>query len=422
MSKESVQTRTPAYAWVILLVTFLASFSVPMNQFKVPPITPVLMQAFGFDVTTFGWLMTAFTVMGIVTAFPAAAIVNKFGNKKVTLAAVGCVIVGSVIGTFSAGNAAVMLFSRFVEGIGFGIFGIVAPAILVEWFPKKRLGLAVGVWSMWMPLGSTVMLNLAPALCGSGNWQAVWWAGTIFAVIAFVLFAVFYKHPTAEQVHMAGNDVHVKESSSAGEKAKIPRVAIVAMCIIGFAFMLDNITKNGSFNTYYPTFLQQVKGMDMGQAGLVTSVTTVLGALASPISGMVSDKLHDRKWMVVISTAMLFVSFIWAFAWETPMGMWAVVVIAGVFSSVLATVAVAAVPEIMGSSQKGQNFGLAIFSFANGVGSAIGSVALGYIVPVLGWATGSRVLFLPIIALALVLLIVAKWDNREAFSELNGIE
>lgn len=415
--------KTPPYAWVILLVTFLASFAVPMNQFKVPPIAPVLMGVFGFDVSTFGWTMTAFTVMGIITAFPAAAIVNKLGNKRVVLIAVGAVIVGSLIGTFSNGNAVVLLASRFVEGIGFGIFGIVAPAILVEWFPKSRLGLAVGVWSMWMPLGSTVMLNLAPALCGEGNWQAVWWAGTLFAAIAFVLFAVLYRHPTPDEVKMAGNDLVAKDGAGAeGRRLKIPREAIIAMCIIGFAFMLDNITKNGSFNTYYSTFLQDAKGMSMAEAGFVTSVTTLLGAIASPISGLISDKLHNRKWMVVIATAMLFIAFIWAFAWETTAGLWFVVIVAGVFSSVLATVAVAAVPEIMGPSQEGQNFGLAVFAFANGIGAAIGSVALGYLVPVMGWATGSRVLFLPIIAVALVLLIVAKWDNRAAFAKLNGLE
>lgn len=30
--------KTPPYAWVILIVVFLASCSVPINMFKVPPI------------------------------------------------------------------------------------------------------------------------------------------------------------------------------------------------------------------------------------------------------------------------------------------------------------------------------------------------------------------------------------------------
>ena len=68
--------KTPPYAWVILIVVFLASCSVPINMFKVPPIAPVLMQAFGLDVSTFGWLMTSFTAVSIILAFPAAGIVN----------------------------------------------------------------------------------------------------------------------------------------------------------------------------------------------------------------------------------------------------------------------------------------------------------------------------------------------------------
>ncbi len=418
-TEEKGKTETPRYAWVILAVVFFASLVVPINMFKVPSIAPVLMQTFGMDVTTFGWLMTSATVMSIVLAFPAAGIVNKLGIKRVIMIALIAEAAGSLIGTFSMGNAAIMLFSRFVEGIGMGIFGVAAPSALGAWFPKRRLGLAVGVWSMWMPLGSTIMLNVAPALCGEGNWQAVWWAGTIYTVVLAVLFAVLYKSPTAEQVKMAGNDENVAAGPASAAQVKIPRVAIVSIVLIGFAFLLDNITKNGSFNTYYPTFLMDAKGMDAATAALVTSVTTFLGAAASPVSGWISDKLGNRKWLVVIGTAMLFIAFIWAFSWTTTFGLWAVVIIAGIFSSVLATVVVAAVPEIMGPSVKAQNLGLAVLACANGIGAAIGGVALGYLVPDFGWSTASRMLFLPILGVALVLLIAAKWNNHKAFEEAN---
>lgn len=414
--------KTPPYAWVILIVVFLASCSVPINMFKVPPIAPVLMQAFGLDVSTFGWLMTSFTVVSIILAFPAAGIVNKFGIKRVMIVALASVTIGSLIGTFSNGNAAVLLFSRFIEGIGMGVFGVSAPSALTAWFPKRRLGLAIGVWSMWMPLGSTVMLNLAPALCGDSNWQSVWWAGTIYTVIVLLMVIFLYHAPNAEQIKMAGNDDSISAAKAAQLNVRIPKVAIVSICLIGVAFLLDNITKNGSFNTYYPTFLMEAKGMDMAAAGLITSVTTFLGAAASPLSGFISDKLGDRKWMVVVGTVMLFVAFIWAFSWTTDLGLWFVVIVAGVFSSVLATVVVAAVPDIMGPSVRGQNLGLAVLACANGIGSAIGGVALGYLVPVFGWSTGSHILFLPILAVATVMLIVAKWNNRAAFDKLNAAQ
>lgn len=406
-------TKTPRFAWVILAIVFLASCAVPFNMFKVPPVAPVLMGAFGLDVTTFGWLMTAFTVVSIVLAFPAAGIVNKIGIKNVTMLALASMVVGSLIGTFSDGNPAILLFSRFVEGLGMGFFGVVAPGALTAWFPKKRLGLAIGVWSMWMPLGSTVMLNLAPALCGDGNWQAVWWAGTIYTVVVLVLFALFFRMPTGEELAISGNNLQAPESKQ-GAGITVPKVVVASLVLVGIAFMLDNITKNGSFNTYYPTFLMEVKGMDPMAAGFVTSITTFLGAAASPVSGAISDKIGDRKWMVAIATGMLFVAFIWAFAWEGELGLWFVVIVAGVFSSVLATVALAAVPEFCGNNPKLQNWGLATFACTNGIGAAIGGVALGWMVPSFGWALGSRILFLPILAVAFILIVVAKWDNRAA--------
>lgn len=248
------------------------------------------MQAFGLDVSTFGWLMTSFTVVSIILAFPAAGIVNKFGIKRVMIVALASVTMGSLIGTFSNGNAAVLLFSRFIEGIGMGVFGVSAPSALTAWFPKRRLGLAIGVWSMWMPLGSTVMLNLAPALCGDSNWQAVWWAGTIYTVIVLLMVVFLYHSPNAEQVRMAGNDDSISAEQTKQLNVRIPKIAIISICLIGVAFLLDNITKNGSFNTYYPTFLMEAKGMDMTAAGLITSVTTFLGAAGIPSLG-----LHFRQ-------------------------------------------------------------------------------------------------------------------------------
>ena len=46
------------YAWVILAVVYLASVAAPLNQFKVPPIMPVLMQELGIDLAGAGSLMS----------------------------------------------------------------------------------------------------------------------------------------------------------------------------------------------------------------------------------------------------------------------------------------------------------------------------------------------------------------------------
>jgi len=50
----------------------------------------------------------------------------------------------------------------------------------------------MGIWSAWVPIGSTLMLILAPLSQGM-NWQAVWWFGCLYALVVMALFLVFVK-------------------------------------------------------------------------------------------------------------------------------------------------------------------------------------------------------------------------------------
>ena len=41
-SKQDLKTTVPVYAWVILGVALFAGVAAPLNQFKVPPVMPLL--------------------------------------------------------------------------------------------------------------------------------------------------------------------------------------------------------------------------------------------------------------------------------------------------------------------------------------------------------------------------------------------
>ena len=61
--------------------------------------------------------------------------------------------------------------------MGIGLIGVIAPATIAMWFPLARQGVPMGIWATWVPVGSVLMYNLAPALAAARGWQAVWWLG-----------------------------------------------------------------------------------------------------------------------------------------------------------------------------------------------------------------------------------------------------
>ena len=64
--RKTGTTRAAPYAWVILLVVFLASVAAPLNQNKVPPLMPVMMEAFQLSLVQAGLLMSVFAITGFM--------------------------------------------------------------------------------------------------------------------------------------------------------------------------------------------------------------------------------------------------------------------------------------------------------------------------------------------------------------------
>ena len=98
------------YAWVILAVVYLASVVAPFNQFKVPPIMPVLMDEFKINLAQAGALMSLIAVTGLLLALPAGISLQRSGPKITVVAALGSMALGAVLGALS-GSIAVLLTS-----------------------------------------------------------------------------------------------------------------------------------------------------------------------------------------------------------------------------------------------------------------------------------------------------------------------
>lgn len=98
MTQQHINPDTPnrasssvaPYAWVILFVVFLASVAAPLNMAKVPPLMPVLRDAFTLNLGQGGALMSVFAITGLILALPTGFIMQRFGPKTTRLIAMAC--------------------------------------------------------------------------------------------------------------------------------------------------------------------------------------------------------------------------------------------------------------------------------------------------------------------------------------------
>lgn len=383
----------PGYAWTILGVVFLASVAAPLNQYKVPPMMPVLMETFHVSLTMAGMMMSIFAVTGLILAIPAGIILQKLGSKTTGLIAIGFLVIGAIMGAFST-SAGLMLTSRMIEGVGMGLITVVAPAMIAIWFPAENQGTPMGIWATWVPTGSIIMYNLAPTLGSAMGWQAVWWFGAGFAVVALALFWAFVKMPPAQPDESRKTDPAASAQPALSEGLTNRNIWMLAFTFASFLVITVSLT------SFLPVFLSTERGHNLTSASSVVSISMFLTLVGCPFYGWLSDRIGSRKRLMLAAYIVLIVILPFTFmisGWMIPVFM----VLLGMISGIVPTMTFASVPEVMGNPQLA-GIGMAAAAFGQNLGMFAGPVIFGTLVEMHGWVTASYLL----IPFALIGLIV----------------
>jgi nitrate/nitrite transporter NarK len=376
------------YAWVILIVVYFAGVVAPFNQFKVPPIMPLLMIGFHLDLTQAGLLMSIMAAIGLLLAIPASLILQRFGPKNTILVALGFLACGAPLGAL-AGDYGVLLGSRILEGIGLGLIGVAAPATISMWFPPEKRGTPMGIWATWVPVGTVAVFNLAPALAASLGWQAVWWVGASYALLMMVLVGLLISKPPVLEEQKTQNQPSINLWEAFSNRN---------IWLLAIAFTCMNVVMV-SINTYYPTFLKEQRGYTLGQAASIASIMTFLKLVSSPSAGWLSDRLGSRR--VLFSIPFLIIAFLLLFPFEVSgWGIVAVMSVLGLFMGVIPAATFAAAPDIMGNPQLA-GLGMAVVLVGQNVGQLVGPILFGQLVQSVGWSLAGY-LIIPICILGFV--------------------
>jgi len=371
--EAAASVETPRYAWIVLFALYLATLSAPLNMFKLPPVMTTIVEAFNLTPSAQGDLMSIFSVMGFVLAIPAGFILKRFGIKLTILFSVGTVAVGTALGAIAA-SSQMLYVGRFIEGIGMGLVMVSAPLAISIWFPAHNRALPTGLWASSVGVGNVVTLIAAPSMAVKYGWQSVWWAGAAFAALAFVLFAILFRMPRPEEMPEA------PAPPSAGNEAPpslFRGMSNINYWLIGIGFGVYNLVVM-AMCTFLPTFLELKHGYlrtyDQGlfmNASFVTAFIMLASIFSAPGGGYISDKLGSRKTVVLVSYAVMTLTFLVPFSlapgWQIPVYM----LIFGLFGGPIAPILLAAVPEV---SKKPQliGIGMACSALCQNLGMYIG--------------------------------------------------
>jgi len=390
------------YPWIILVVVFFASIAAPLNQSKVPPIMPFLIESFQINLSSAGMLMSVFAITGVFLALPSGYFLQRLGLKTTGLIALGSLIIGAIIGA-NALSSSILIISRVIEGIGMGFMTVLAPATITLWFPPEKRGLPMGIWATWVPVGTLIMLILAPKLAESNGWEFVWWISAAFSFVMFIIYAVFISAPEESDNWTNKNVSPTQLSMNTNNWNGIKNRDVWLMAMIFMLFTFNGL----GWSSFYPTFLTNEHGFSLSQASLTFSLSTVMSIVSCLIAGVVSDRIGSRRLIFTLPAIPLAIFPTLLYLAD---GIWIpfLLVFYGLFVGAIPTAIFSAVPEVMGNP-KSAGLGLAIITLGQNLGFVLGPAVFGLLVSKLNWTLASLCL-IPV--MLLVLFIGSKVDVK----------
>ena len=294
------------YGWVMVGVTFLAAL-ISAGTVGAPGVFIVPLQK------EFGWstaqissaLSIRFVLFGLMAPF-AAALLNRYGLRNVTLAAQTIVVSALVASLAMTQVWQLMLLWGVVIGIGTGMTALVLGAtIAARWFAARR-GLVVGIMTASVATGQLVFLPLLASLTERLGWRlALSFICVMLGVSALAVALVMRDRPA---------DVGLRPFGDDGSKPlATPPVSTAPVWAAALGTLRD-ASRSGVFWILFATFficgastngLVQVHlipmcldfGIPQVQAASLLAAMGVFDFFGTIVSGWLSDR-YDNRWLL----------------------------------------------------------------------------------------------------------------------------
>ena len=169
----------PAFFILIALIGGLAIFSSTLSK---TPVLPLFALALHASPSEIGWIVMASTLPGILISFPAGALSDYLGKRRLLLAAL-VIFASAPFLYLVVSNAWQLMAVRFYHGFATAIFGTVVTAAIAARYTADRAA-KLSIYSSITIVGRSLAPFLGGFLISLASFQAVYIACAISGVLA----------------------------------------------------------------------------------------------------------------------------------------------------------------------------------------------------------------------------------------------
>jgi len=333
----------------VLLVAIAGTFMMILDQTIMNIALPHIMAVFNETTDRAQLVISAYLMASAITTPAAAFLAARFGIKKVYLLSQAGFLLGSIFCGMSW-NTNSLIFFRIIQGLCGGLLGPLAMTLLFLNVPPEDRGTAMGIFGIPMMLGPAIGPTLGGYLVTYWDWRwcfyinvpivlvaimlgYMWIEDTViskttfdiwgFALAAIGFSCLLYALSYAPTWHW--DDWRIITLLIVGSictltwivvelRSKQPMLDLHIFKNTGFSLAtgVNFVTTIGLFSVIFllPMFLQNLRGLNAMETGLMM-LPAVFGSMISmPVSGRLYDKIGP-KLPVVIGLALTAVTTLW---------------------------------------------------------------------------------------------------------------
>lgn len=280
-----------ASPWPRVLLLYATGLVAAAQLGKLSSLAPLLVADLGLRLTTMAWTISLLELGGAVGGALAGALAQRWGLvRALRWGVVALALAGA--GQALAGSAVGLIGWRLLEAGGYLAVIVTAPVLLARQAAAagvRTQGLALTLWSTFVPVGLACGAAGAAALAQAGHWR---WAPAAGAVLAALVAAWLWRVPLRDEPPV-----------TATATADAPAAASQAAWALALGFGLYALFAIGML-ALLPLLLVQQVGLGPAAAGAWTGVISASGLLGSLLAALLVRRGVAARWPLLLGLAM----------------------------------------------------------------------------------------------------------------------
>ncbi|NEC68544.1 MFS transporter [Streptomyces sp. SID9727] len=315
-------------AWIVAAVTFVTIIGGAAVNALPGLLFDPLQDDFGWSRGEIGFAVSIDMALYGVTAPFAAALMDRFGIRRVVAVALSAIAAGALASVWMTAAWQLMLYWGVLVGLGTGSMALAFSATVTHrWFTTRR-GLVTGVLTAAGASGQLVFLPLCAWIVDRHGWRpaSVTVALAALVVVPFV-WLLMRDHPADVGLAPYGGAYTEKPAPVRGAAGRALRILFDAarsgpFWLLAGSFAICGASTNGLIRTHFVPSAHD-HHMPITAAASLLAVIGIFDIIGTVFSGWLTDRFDARRLLAVYyalrGVSLLFLPLLMQATVEPPM-------------------------------------------------------------------------------------------------------